>query len=247
MDRALERASTSSTPPTSTARTASPSASSAAGSRSAKTRDRVVLATKFRFRMGEGPNRSGASRYRIVRTVEDSLRAAADRSHRPLPDPHAGHRHARGGDAARARRPRARRQGALHRRQQLRRLSADGQPVDESQRSTSSASSRCRRSTAWSCATSSASTCRCAASSGLGILPWSPLAGGFLTGKYRKGQPPPAGVAPRRGWKERFGDFDNERNWRILDAVRAVASELEHDADGGRARVAARQARGHAR
>src|SRR5262245_43686864 len=41
----------------------------------AKNRDRVVLATKFRFRTGpEGPNSSGASRYRIVRTVEDSLR-----------------------------------------------------------------------------------------------------------------------------------------------------------------------------
>ena len=37
-------------------------------------RDEVVLATKFRFTMGEGPNRSGASRYRIVRCVEDSLR-----------------------------------------------------------------------------------------------------------------------------------------------------------------------------
>lgn len=40
----------------------------------ARSRDRVVLATKFRFRMGEGPNSTGASRYRIVRTVEDSLR-----------------------------------------------------------------------------------------------------------------------------------------------------------------------------
>src|SRR5690606_24336711 len=37
-------------------------------------RDRVVLATKFRFKMGDGPNGSGASRYRIMRTVEDSLR-----------------------------------------------------------------------------------------------------------------------------------------------------------------------------
>src|ERR1700754_3111288 len=37
-------------------------------------RDRIVLATKFRFTMGDGPNRSGASRYRIVRCVEDSLR-----------------------------------------------------------------------------------------------------------------------------------------------------------------------------
>src|SRR5215470_10625020 len=39
-----------------------------------KSRDRVVLATKFRFRMGEGPNSTGASRYRIVRAAEASLR-----------------------------------------------------------------------------------------------------------------------------------------------------------------------------
>src|SRR3982751_3592430 len=37
-------------------------------------RDRIVLATKFRFTMGDGPNRSGASRYRIVKCVDDSLR-----------------------------------------------------------------------------------------------------------------------------------------------------------------------------
>src|SRR4029078_3601969 len=38
------------------------------------TRDKIVLATKFRFTMGDGPNRSGASRYRIVKCCEDSLR-----------------------------------------------------------------------------------------------------------------------------------------------------------------------------
>ncbi|MCA9691641.1 MAG: aldo/keto reductase, partial [Myxococcales bacterium] len=37
-------------------------------------RDEVVLATKFRFRMGPGPNGTGASRRHIVRAVEDSLR-----------------------------------------------------------------------------------------------------------------------------------------------------------------------------
>src|SRR5579862_4408549 len=37
-------------------------------------RDRIVLATKFRFTMGGGPNKSGASRYRIVRCCEESLR-----------------------------------------------------------------------------------------------------------------------------------------------------------------------------
>ncbi len=37
-------------------------------------RKEVVLATKFRFTMGEGANRSGASRYRIMRCVEHSLK-----------------------------------------------------------------------------------------------------------------------------------------------------------------------------
>jgi len=37
-------------------------------------RNEVVLATKFRFTMGEGANRTGASRYRIMRCVEHSLR-----------------------------------------------------------------------------------------------------------------------------------------------------------------------------
>ena len=37
-------------------------------------REQTVLATKFRFAMGDGPNKSGAARYRIVRCVDDSLR-----------------------------------------------------------------------------------------------------------------------------------------------------------------------------
>lgn len=37
-------------------------------------RDRWVVATKFRFTMGSGPNKSGASRYRIIKCCEDSLR-----------------------------------------------------------------------------------------------------------------------------------------------------------------------------
>jgi len=37
-------------------------------------RDKIVLATTFRFMMGEGPNRSGASRYRIMKCIDDSLR-----------------------------------------------------------------------------------------------------------------------------------------------------------------------------
>ena len=37
-------------------------------------RDKLVIATKFRFTMGDGPNKSGASRYRITKCCDDSLR-----------------------------------------------------------------------------------------------------------------------------------------------------------------------------
>ncbi|MEZ4451331.1 MAG: aldo/keto reductase [Nannocystaceae bacterium] len=60
---------------------------------------------------------------------------------------------------------------------------------------------------------------------GLGILPWSPLAGGFLSGKYRREAAPPPGSRLEK-WTERFRAFDNPRNWQILDAVVAVAEEL---------------------
>src|SRR5262249_55220862 len=59
-----------------------------------------------------------------------------------------------------------------------------------------------------------------------GILPWSPLASGLLTGKYRRGQTPPEGTRFDKR-RERLAEFDKERNWRIVDALDATAKELE--------------------
>ncbi|NJC70386.1 aldo/keto reductase [Planosporangium thailandense] len=60
----------------------------------------------------------------------------------------------------------------------------------------------------------------------IGILPWSPLAGGWLTGKYRRDQAPTGatrlGENPQRG-VEAYERRNNERTWQVLDAVRAVA------------------------
>jgi aryl-alcohol dehydrogenase-like predicted oxidoreductase len=61
---------------------------------------------------------------------------------------------------------------------------------------------------------------------GLGILPWAPLAGGLLTGKYRKNQEPPAGSRMNK-WRDRYKGFDNDRNWRIVDALFAISKEIE--------------------
>ncbi|MCC7112854.1 MAG: aldo/keto reductase [Burkholderiales bacterium] len=57
---------------------------------------------------------------------------------------------------------------------------------------------------------------------GLGLLPFFPLAGGLLTGKYRHGEPLPAGA--RLTETKRSADrFLTERNWRIVDALQGFA------------------------
>ena len=61
---------------------------------------------------------------------------------------------------------------------------------------------------------------------GLGVLVWSPLARGFLSGKYQKGMSPPPGTRLET-WKDSFKAMDNERSWRALDAVMAVSKRRE--------------------
>lgn len=59
----------------------------------------------------------------------------------------------------------------------------------------------------------------------LGILVWSPLASGFLSGKYRKGEAAPEGS--RLGsWRERFKAYDTDRHWALIDTLRAVAARV---------------------
>ena len=58
---------------------------------------------------------------------------------------------------------------------------------------------------------------------GLGVMPWSPLAGGFLTGKYKRGSTADIG---RLSGPNPFGDTKfNDRNWTVLDVLREVAQE----------------------
>jgi aryl-alcohol dehydrogenase-like predicted oxidoreductase len=188
-----------------------------------KTRDRIVLATKFRFRMGEGPNSTGASRYRIVRTVEDSLRRlGTDRI--DLYQIHMQDFDTPEEETLRALDDLVRQGKVLY-------LGASNYAA---YRLTDSL---------WTSRTEHLEhfvslqmqysllvrdlerehvpLCR---KFGVGIIPWSPLASGFLSGKYQKGATPPAGSRMEK-WKERYAAFDNERNWRIIDAVRAVAAE----------------------
>ncbi|MFC7323957.1 aldo/keto reductase [Halorubrum rutilum] len=58
------------------------------------------------------------------------------------------------------------------------------------------------------------------AAEGIGVLPWSPLAGGFLTGKYSRDQQPESGRAATDDYTARRF---TEENWAVLEAVRDIA------------------------
>jgi aryl-alcohol dehydrogenase-like predicted oxidoreductase len=58
---------------------------------------------------------------------------------------------------------------------------------------------------------------------GVGVIPWSPLAGGLLTGKYRRGQERPAGSRYEKD-PAPFGR-DNERAMEVIEKVVALAEE----------------------
>src|SRR5271165_3171330 len=51
---------------------------------------------------------------------------------------------------------------------------------------------------------------------GMGVLPYFPLASGLLTGKYRRGAPPPQGARLAKNSRH-AGQFINERSWRIVE------------------------------
>lgn len=65
-------------------------------------------------------------------------------------------------------------------------------------------------------------------SEGVGVLPWGPLGGGFLSGKYRRDEKPPedsriAGATDdlEEAWQRRA----TEQNWRTIDVVQSISDE----------------------
>lgn len=60
---------------------------------------------------------------------------------------------------------------------------------------------------------------------GLGVICWSPLGRGFLSGKYTRNAPPPAG-SRLASWQDTFKLVDREKHWDTADAVKGVAKEL---------------------
>jgi aryl-alcohol dehydrogenase (NADP+) len=67
-----------------------------------------------------------------------------------------------------------------------------------------------------------------AVDAGIGLLPWSPLGGGWLSGKYQRDARPAGatrlGEDPSRGM-EAYDRRGTERTWRVVDAVRKIAAD----------------------
>ena len=65
---------------------------------------------------------------------------------------------------------------------------------------------------------------------GVGVIPWSPLRGGWLSGKYRRGMSAPpeetrVDEAEKKQWSESWSNYANERTWRVIDELLVVAEE----------------------
>jgi aryl-alcohol dehydrogenase-like predicted oxidoreductase len=191
-------------------------------------RDRVVLATKGRFAMGPGPNDVGLSRRHLAVALDNSLRRlgveAIDlyqvHAHDPLtPLPEtlrflddavsAGKIHYVGLSNFTG--------WQLQRAVDLAEFSGLSVPV-----SLQPQYNLLVREIEWEIVPASQAA-------GLGLLPWSPLGGGWLTGKYKPNSRPSGatrlGENPDRGVEAYDRRSGAQRTWDVIDAVQAVAKQ----------------------
>ncbi|WP_327679185.1 aldo/keto reductase [Streptomyces sp. NBC_00467] len=192
-------------------------------------RDDLVIATKVWGRMGEAPNDGGLSRKHIIAAVEASLRRL-DTDYIDLYQTHIW-------DATTPLEETLATLDTLVRSGKVRYVGTSNVTPSQLQRALDLAQFRgwepyvslqpryslLSRELEWELAP----MCE---EQGVAVIPWSPLAGGWLTGKYRRGmESVPAGSreahfqeqSGKEGWRER----DTEETWRTLDAVDEVARE----------------------
>jgi aryl-alcohol dehydrogenase-like predicted oxidoreductase len=191
-------------------------------------RDKIVLATKFRWAMGDGPNDLGASRYHIMQAVEGSLRRlnvdAIDLYQVHCWDPYTPPE-----ETLRA-------MDDLVRQGKVRYLGASNYAAWHLMKALSFSERM-----GWArfeCLQPEYSLIArgieyevlpLCLSENIATIPWSPLGGGFLTGKYQR-DAKPAGArlskdVPNPKFENTWSRRDTEKNWAILDAVCKVAEQ----------------------
>jgi aryl-alcohol dehydrogenase-like predicted oxidoreductase len=184
-------------------------------------RDRVLVATKARFPMGRGQNDAGLSRHHLIEACEASLRrlqtdhidlyqvhewdgqtpleetlAALDHLLRSGKVRYVGCSNYAGWQVMKA----------------LGVARAAGLPAFVSQQVYLSLQER----------SAEYEIVPAAIDQGLGLLIWSPLAGGLLSGKYRRDQPPPVGSRHASEWSEP-PVYDEDRLYDTIEALIEIA------------------------
>jgi aryl-alcohol dehydrogenase-like predicted oxidoreductase len=194
-----------------------------------KHRDDYVIATKVRFAMGEKPNEVGLSRKHILRAVEDSLRRLGT-DYIDLYQVHMWHPQTPLEETLST-------LDTLVKSGKVRYLGASNYSGWQLQKAVDVSLhngwepftclqplyNMIDRETEWELIP----ICR---NEGLGVIPWSPLRGGWLSGKYQRGMTaPPEGTrveeAEKKGWGEAWHLYDNEHTWRTIDGLFTVADE----------------------
>lgn len=195
-----------------------------------KNRDDYVVATKVRFPMGEGPNEVGLSRKHILAGVEASLRRLGT-DYIDLYQVHSW-------DPVTPLEETLSTLQTLVESGQVRYVGASNFSGWQLQKAINLSRQHgwdpfvclqplynlLDRSTEWELIP----VCQ---NEGLGVIPWSPLRGGWLSGKYRRGMSaPPAGTrvedAENQGWSERWSEYATDRTWNVIDALLAVGLEV---------------------
>jgi aryl-alcohol dehydrogenase-like predicted oxidoreductase len=194
-----------------------------------KSRDDFVIATKVRFPMGEGPNDVGLSRKHILAAVEASLRRLGT----DYIDLYQVHNWDRGTPLEET----LSTLDGLVRSGKARYIGVSNYTGWQLQKAIDLSRYKgwepfvclqplynlLDRSTEWELLP----ICQ---NEGLGVIPWSPLRGGWLSGKFRRGMAAPpedtrVKTAEEHGWSESWSAYANERTWGVLDALSEVAEE----------------------
>jgi aryl-alcohol dehydrogenase-like predicted oxidoreductase len=184
-------------------------------------RDQVLLATKARFPMGSGPNDAGLSRHHLIEACEASLRRLRTDhvdlyqvhewdGHTPLEETLAALDHLM--QSGKIRYVGCSNFGGWQVMKALSVARTRGLPEFVSQQVYMSLQ---ERSAEYEIVPS-------AIDQGLGLLIWSPLAGGLLSGKYRRGEPPPPGSRRATEWDEP-PVYDEDKLYDTVDVLIEIA------------------------
>ncbi|MCM3161970.1 aldo/keto reductase [Metabacillus litoralis] len=61
----------------------------------------------------------------------------------------------------------------------------------------------------------------------VGVIPWAPIGGGFLTGKYKQGESPTTGRLSKGVGESSWENRNNEKNFKILQTIEKIAQAVD--------------------